>query len=187
MAEVVEDGIGTALQSIRDRASANSGDIGAQLDLELALDDVAQSYEELGDTQHAHRYYLESLAISRRLAASDPANVEWQRDLSISLEKLGDIAVAQGDLAGALRSFTKRQTIAERLAASDPANAEWQRDLAVSHFNLSQFAEKSGDEAMQRAELRAGFDIFAGMKERGMHLSSGDEGVLAKLRGMFGV
>ncbi len=44
--------------------------------------------------------YRDSLAISDRLAKSDPGNAGWQRDLSVSYDKVGDVQVAQGDLAG---------------------------------------------------------------------------------------
>ena len=54
----------------------------------------------------------DGLAISDRLAKSDPGNAGWQRDLSVSHNKVGDVQVAQGDLAGALQSYRDSLAIA---------------------------------------------------------------------------
>ncbi len=143
-AALAEEGIQQSLHHLRQRALA-SGDHHAQRDLEIALDDVADSYLELGHSHAALRHYEESHAIAERLAASDPANAAWQRDLSVSLNKLGDLAVAQGDLAGALRSFSESKSIAERIATSAPTNAAWQRDLSISHSKLGDLAVAQGD------------------------------------------
>jgi tetratricopeptide (TPR) repeat protein len=176
----VESGIQESLHNLRQRA--NTGDSHAQRDLELALDDVAASYQELGHSQAARRHYEESHAIAERLAASDPANAAWQRDLSVSLNKLGDLAVAQGDLAGALRSFTESKAIAERLAASAPANAEWQRDLWVSYWKLADHSEKSGQALAAKEWWQKAHDTLASMKARGLHVSPRDEGILDRLK-----
>ena len=42
--------------------------------------------------------YRDSLAISERLAQSDPGNAVWQRDLRCPTSEVGDVQVAQGDL-----------------------------------------------------------------------------------------
>ena len=70
------------------------------------------SYDKVGDVQVAQgdlagalKSYRDGLAISDRLAKSDPGNAGWQRDLSVSYDKVGDVQVAQGDLAGALKSY----------------------------------------------------------------------------------
>ena len=70
--------------------------------------DLSVSYDRIGDVQVAQgdlagalKSYRDSLAISDRLAQSDPGNASWQRDLGV-LTKVGDVQVAQGDLAGAL-------------------------------------------------------------------------------------
>ena len=187
---LVESGIHESLLSLRQRAAA--ADSRAQRDLELALDDVAASYRELGHSHAARRHYEESHAIAERLAASDPANAAWQRDLSISLEKLGDLAVAQGDLAGSLRYFTEAKAIAERLAASDPANAEWQRDLSVSLGKLGDLAVAQGDltgalryftEAKAISERLAASDLANAAWQRDLSVSLNRLGDLAVAQG----
>ena len=87
-----------------------------------------------GNLPEALKSYRDSLAISDRLAKSDPGNAGWQRDLSVSYDKVGDVLVAQGNLPEALKSYRDGLAIADRLAKSDPGNAGWQRDLSVS-FN----------------------------------------------------
>ena len=49
-----------------------------------------------GDRAGALSAYEESLAIMRKLAASDPGNAGWQRDVSVSLNKVGDVRLAAG-------------------------------------------------------------------------------------------
>ena len=45
-----------------------------------------------GDRAGALSAYEESLAIARKLAASDPGHAEWQADLVISLHKVSTVA-----------------------------------------------------------------------------------------------
>jgi len=42
----------------------------------------------------AGRVYGEALAVSQRLAESDPSNATWQRDLSVAFDSLADIQLA---------------------------------------------------------------------------------------------
>jgi len=84
-----------------------------------------------GDGASALDAYRKSLAITKALAAHDPANTQWQRDLSVSHDRIGDVLVAQGDGAGALDAHRKGLASAEALAARDPAKSQWQVDVAV--------------------------------------------------------
>ena len=98
-----------------------------------------------GDLGGALTSYRDSLAISDRLAKSDPGNAGWQRDLSVSYEKVGNVLVAQGDLGGALTSYRDSLAIRDRLAKSDPGNAGWQRDLSVSFNKVGDVLVAQGD------------------------------------------
>ena len=100
-----------------------------------------------GDRAGALAAYEESLAIRRKLAASDPGNAGWQRDLSVSLNKVGDVRLAAGDRAGALSAYEESLAIRRKLAASDPGNAGWQRDLSVSLDKVGDVRLAAGDRA----------------------------------------
>jgi len=100
-----------------------------------------------GDLSGALTAYRESLALSRRLAESDPSNAGWQRDLSVSQEKIGDVLRSQGDLSGALTAYRESLALRRRLAESDPSNAGWQRDLSWILTRLAEFHERQDDGA----------------------------------------
>ena len=89
-----------------------------------------------GELAAALDAYKQSLAISERLAKSNPGNAPWQRDLAVAYQKVADVEAAQGDLAAAVTSYEASLAISERLAKADPANAGWQRDLSVAYNRL---------------------------------------------------
>jgi hypothetical protein len=45
-----------------------------------------------GKLEDAARWYSDSLAIAKKLAAADPGNTQWQRDLWVSCWKLAKLA-----------------------------------------------------------------------------------------------
>ena len=104
--------------------------------------------------------FSDSLAISERLAQSDPGNAGWQRDLSVSYTKIGDVQRAQRDLAAALKSYRDSLAIIERLVKSDPGNTGWQRDLTVSYGKLASAYIRSTDLENALAALRKGRAII---------------------------
>ena len=85
-----------------------------------------------GNLPEALKFYRDQLAITDRLAKSDPNNAGWQHDLSVSYEKIGEVLVEQGNLPDSLKSYGDGMAITDRLAKSDPGNAGWQRDLSFS-------------------------------------------------------
>jgi tetratricopeptide (TPR) repeat protein len=125
------------------------------------------------------------LAISERLANSDPGNAAWQRDLSISFNKLGDLAVAQGDLLTAASRFSHALAISERLANSDPGNADWQRDLWVSYWKMADLSKKRGEPSEAKGWWQKAYDTLAKMKRTGLHVSPQDERFFTQLRTML--
>ena len=78
----------------------------------------------MSDRAGALSAYEESLAIRRKLAASDPKNTGWQRDVSVGLCQVGNVQVAAGDRAAALSAYEESLAILRKLAASDPDNTD---------------------------------------------------------------
>ena len=63
------------------------------------------------------------------------------------------------------------------------ANAGWQHDLWVSYETLANHCEKLNQAAEAKAWWRKAYETLAGMKERGLHMSSKDLAFLERLRG----
>ena len=78
----------------------------------------------------ALKSYRDDLAISERLAQSDPGNAGWQRDLAISYAKLARVYRRSNDREKALAVLRQGKAIMDRLAKLAPDNAAWKRDLA---------------------------------------------------------
>ena len=147
---VVGDGFRTignlndALQAY-ERAQKIAETNGDERNQSVAHDRIGNIKQMQGDLPGALSAYEAALAISERLAATDPSNSQWQRDLSVSHDRIGNIKLAQGDLPGALSAYEASLTIRERLAASDPSNSEWQRDLSISHNKIGGIRQAQGD------------------------------------------
>ncbi len=124
---------------------AGDGDLGRLRNLAVSHGSIGDVKVAQGDLPGALAAFEEAMAISRRLAQSDPGNAEWQRDLSVSHNRIGEVKVARGDLDGALAAFEDGMSISRRLAQTDPANDGWQRDLAVSHNRIGEVKVARGD------------------------------------------
>jgi hypothetical protein len=94
-----------------------------------------------GDRTGALAAYEESLAIRRKLAASDPGNAGWQRDVGVNLNRVEDERLEQGDRVGALAAAEESLTFMRKLAASDPGNVGWQANLVISLYKVSNASE----------------------------------------------
>ena len=101
-----------------------------------------------GDLAGALKSYQRRLAISDRLAKSDPGNAGWQRDLSVSYDKSRRRAGGAGRSGRRADLLSASLAISDRLAKSDPGNAGWQRDLSVSY-------DKVGDVQVAQGNLPA--------------------------------
>ena len=95
------------------------------------------SYDKVGDVQVAQgnltdalASYQACLAISERLAKSDPGNAGWQRDLAVSYAKLADVYRRSNEPDKALAALRQGQVILDRLTKLSPDNARWKADLA---------------------------------------------------------
>ena len=76
----------------------------------------------------------QALAVSERLAASNPGSAAAQRDLSVSLNKLGNVLVQAGELSAARARYEAALAVSERLAASNPGSAG---RSGISRFHLN--------------------------------------------------
>jgi tetratricopeptide (TPR) repeat protein len=115
------------------------------------MGEVGEVLAAQGNLDEALKNYRDDLAITERLAKSDPDNAGWQRDLSVVDEKVGEVLVAQGHFDEALKNYRDDLAITERLAKSDPSNAGWQRDLSVVYGKVANVlvAESQPDEALK--------------------------------------
>ncbi len=118
-----------------------------------------------GDTEHAREAYEQSLAITKRLAASDPTQESWQQDLAASWERLGSVKMEQGDTAGAREAYESGLEVAERLTASNPSNPEWQRQLSAIHSKVGKVKLTQGDAAGAREAYDAGLAVAESLVE----------------------
>ena len=73
--------------------------------------------------------FHESLAISQRLAATDPSNAGWQRELAVAQHRLGRVFQKMGDEKQAQSSFRSAVKTMARAAKMSPENAGWKIDL----------------------------------------------------------
>ena len=117
-----------------------------------ALTGIGGIRQKKGDLAGALQSYNDSVAISDRLAKSDPGNALWQVGLSVSYEKIGDVRVAQGDLAGALKSYNDGHAIFDRFAKSTPATPFGRAVSRVSYEKIGDVQLAQGD-ARRRAEI----------------------------------
>ena len=82
-----------------------------------------------GDLAGGLKSRRDGLAITRRLAQSDPGNAGWQHDLAASYAKLASAYLRSNDVDNALAVLRNGQAIMDRLAKVPPDNAIWKRDL----------------------------------------------------------
>jgi tetratricopeptide (TPR) repeat protein len=133
---------------------------GADRDLSVSHNRIGEVQRAQGDLVGALKSYRDGLAITDRLAKSDPGNAGWQRELYASHTFVGVAQFNHGDLAGALKSYRDGFAIIDRLAKSDPGNTEWQRDLSVSYDRIGDVQVAQGTTRLaicrsRRATLRA--------------------------------
>jgi hypothetical protein len=100
-----------------------------QRDLSVAYEKVGNVQVAQGDLPGALKSYRDSLAITERLAKSDPGNAGWQRDLSVSYAKLAGAFRKASDNTKALDALRQGQAIMARLTRLSPDNAVWKGDL----------------------------------------------------------
>ena len=110
--------------------------------------------------------FKSALAITMRIASTDPENTVWQQRLALLHEKIGSMLKFQGKLAGALVSYKTAVAIKERLSEADPANVSWQRDLAWSQRDVANLLAQQGDATQALSVLREARAIIARLIEQ---------------------
>ena len=153
--ETVRKILGTAEQVI-DKLAAKSPDNLELLRLQGAmLYEFADTYAAQGDTAMQEEAARQGLAITQRLAQTDPNNTLWQDDLAVSYKGVGRAlmaqSMAQSNLAAALQSFQESFAIRDRLAKADPSNTDRQRDLAAAYTDVGDalWWQRDFDEALK--------------------------------------
>ncbi len=124
-----------------------------------------------GDFAGAEKYFAESLALRRTLAANHPENPLWQHNLGVSLDNLGDTHVrkaqdlqakakdATPEYAEAMRNYRESFAIIRPLADRRDASPVWRHDLAVGHFKIADVILAGGEREAALSELRKGIDV----------------------------
>ena len=96
----------------------------------MSYDKVGDVLVAQGNLPEALKSYRDGLAISDRLAKSDPGNAGWQRDLSVSYAKLANVFERSKDKPKALDALRRGREIILRMTAISPGNATWKGELA---------------------------------------------------------
>jgi eukaryotic-like serine/threonine-protein kinase len=112
----------------------------------LKLGDVQgrPSASRTGDTDGALASYSQSLALRRRLSATDPGNVTFQQDVAIALVRIGRILEVRGDPMGAIERAREAMDMTQRLVARAPS-AEMRRDAFRAPLYLGDALFGTGD------------------------------------------
>ena len=105
-----------------------------------AYDKIGNVQVAQGDLAGALKSYRDDLAITDRLARSDPGNAGWQRDLAVSNGNIAIVLGKMGNGAEALEALRRGHAIMVRMTALSPDNVQWKRDL---DWFASQIAELS--------------------------------------------
>jgi tetratricopeptide (TPR) repeat protein len=129
--------------------------------------DLAVTYDQLGDVLQAQNRLKEALAsyrasaaIGERLAA-DPNYAGKQHDLAVNYIKVGDVDLARGALDEALASYNASFDLAQRLAATDPGNSPWQNAVLTSQQKIGDVLRRQGELDAALASYNAGRAIAA--------------------------
>ena len=147
----------------RDRSTdsgARSGEQRLQRDLSIAHGRLGNARLAQGDLAAALDLYQSGLAITERLAKSDPANAVWQRDLSVAYEKVGNVEVRQRDFAAALGHYRASLTLRQALLKADPTNAVSQRDLSIAYGDVGDVERAQGDLAAALSSYQASLGVM---------------------------
>ena len=128
------------VQALADRDS--DGPV-AQANLAVTLSMIGElTQAHRRDLPAALRYYEQSLALRRALAARPPDDrldmAKLRADLAESYTRVGVTYLRLGEPARAAGYLQDSVRLREELAAKDPANLPLQRDLARSHLALGE-------------------------------------------------
>jgi tetratricopeptide (TPR) repeat protein len=123
-----------------------------------ALKWIAEQATAQHDYPIAGADYVQSLAIFRRLAASDPTP-SMQNNVAMVLQDQGDLDVLTGDFKGAKASYAEGLGIRQKLSAADPASVRLADEVASFFQRIGDLDEKLGDVAGARSDYEQGLAI----------------------------
>ncbi|HLY80529.1 MAG TPA: tetratricopeptide repeat protein, partial [Caulobacteraceae bacterium] len=145
---------------VRARAAATQALSVATTDGERAA--AQRLVGEIATQQHdyaAAKPALEqSLAIFRRLAASDPSTAN-QGEVAWVLQDQGDLSLLNDAFVAARAALTESLAIRQQLAANDPSDAALQDYIGSDYQRLGDLDEKLGDLKGARADFEAGLAV----------------------------
>ena len=114
----------------------------------------------LGKKPEAKAAFVASLALARRLAASDPKNQQWQFELGQSHFWVGFLWWKERKLDQAMAEFEAYLRISAELVARDPQNSDWQLELAYSYSNIGSIAEEQNDLDRAASSFATSLKVF---------------------------
>jgi tetratricopeptide (TPR) repeat protein len=120
---------------------------------------ISSTYLSFGDFPHAVDYARKQTAISRELAARNPARPEWQHDLAISLNHEGEVLRRQGDYKAARADFREALSIGRQIASKDPQSLLWRANVVASLRGIGDVLVAQGDISGALTVYREGLAI----------------------------
>lgn len=142
--------IDEALKSIEEDIALTQDLIKLDPSSQRNLEDLAASYESIGDILRiaqrpvaAEAAFRDSLSIRSRAAANDVLNSDLQAALASCHAKIGLISLKSGDTAKALHQLTVARNIIEPLALGS-TNAAWHKGLDFLKSQISLLAPSQG-------------------------------------------
>jgi len=146
------------LELARSRVAA-APDWASTRHLAIALANVGDAGEQLGDLAAARAAYGESLELCRQLRASLGDTPQALRDLSISLNKVGGVDAQLGDLEAAHAAYGESLDLRRQLRASLGDTPQALRDLSISLDKVGGVDEQLGDLAAARGAYGESLDL----------------------------
>ena len=136
-------------------------DAGAQRDLAVMYNQIADTVGRQGPIQEASKLYLAALSIAARLTELDPGNATWARDLSVSYDRVGDILAKQAHWPDALRVYRAGLDVRKTLASADfgSSNRSLEYDVSVSLDRIGEALLAQGALPDALASFRASLAI----------------------------
>ena len=125
-----------------------------------ALDQLAITLLDLGETDAALEAAKGSYAVARRLVDEDPSNPDWRRTLSVALNKIGLVSMRAGQRAEAIAAYQELLAIIRVIADAEPDKWLWQKDVSATMERLGLALNMTGRREEALALLRGGVAIL---------------------------
>jgi eukaryotic-like serine/threonine-protein kinase len=130
-----------------------SNDSQVLFQLATTYNNIGHVLEVRGRLDDAGRQYQQMLAISKRLAALDPAGTRWSDPIGSAHDNLGKLALMSGDLAGAIAEYTAENAIISAAAAADPNDNNQRENMLTVRAILGRTLALAGEEQAGTVDL----------------------------------